>query len=234
MSHAGPWLLLSLLLCLAGCGGPVPAAAGSERLTAGTGFYVRADGVLVTAAHVVLGCQRIEAAGQYQTVPARVLLVDPRSDLAVLRTDAEPAPAVLRVGPSQPGAGPLLALGYPGQGLSAALDEGRPRPLTARVRTSRADPRFRLWWQDERIVQGWSGGPVLDEGGGHVLGVVLAIMPDLNETARVLGAPTRGVAVGTDAAAVEAVLRRAGLPADGAGLGPVRQAVVRLVCRHQA
>ncbi|MFL5575353.1 MAG: trypsin-like peptidase domain-containing protein [Gemmatimonadaceae bacterium] len=66
-----------------------------ERVGAGlgSGFITRADGVIVTNAHVVSGATRVSVAlRDGQTYPARVLGVDEANDLAVLKIDARNLP----------------------------------------------------------------------------------------------------------------------------------------------
>lgn len=66
-----------------------------ERLGAGlgSGFIVRADGVIVTNAHVVSGATAVSIAlRDGTTYPARVLGVDETNDLAVLKIDAKNLP----------------------------------------------------------------------------------------------------------------------------------------------
>jgi Do/DeqQ family serine protease len=55
----------------------------------GSGVIVRADGVIITNNHVVAGGQEITVAlNDRREFPAKVLLADPRTDLAVLKIDA--------------------------------------------------------------------------------------------------------------------------------------------------
>ena len=90
------------------------AAPAGEGL--GSGFFIRPDGLAVTNAHVVEGAQRVWLqldAGQ--RLAARVLGLDARTDLALLKVEVEgPVPALplgdsdaLRVG------GWLFAIGHP-------------------------------------------------------------------------------------------------------------------------
>jgi len=70
-------------------GGP----AEQRRAGIGTGFFVRADGVLITNAHVVSGASRVLVALPNGTsYPARVVGVDETIDLAVLKVDARGVP----------------------------------------------------------------------------------------------------------------------------------------------
>jgi len=62
----------------------------------GSGFITRADGVIITNAHVVSGAQRVSVMlREGRTYPARVLGVDEQNDLAVLKIDAKNLPVAL-------------------------------------------------------------------------------------------------------------------------------------------
>ena len=59
----------------------------------GSGFITRADGVIITNAHVVSGAQKVTVMlREGTTYPARVLGVDEQNDLAVLKIDAKNLP----------------------------------------------------------------------------------------------------------------------------------------------
>ena len=67
-------------------GAGVPQSRVAQSL--GSGVIVRSDGVIVTNNHVVEGGQEITVAlSDRREFPARVLLADPRSDLAILKID---------------------------------------------------------------------------------------------------------------------------------------------------
>ncbi|HMI47125.1 MAG TPA: trypsin-like peptidase domain-containing protein, partial [Gemmatimonadaceae bacterium] len=59
----------------------------------GSGFIVRADGAVVTNAHVISGATRISVAMKDGTTyPARLIGIDETNDLAVLKIDAKNLP----------------------------------------------------------------------------------------------------------------------------------------------
>ena len=67
-------------------GAGVPQSRVAQSL--GSGVIVRADGVIVTNNHVVEGGQEITVAlSDRREFPARILLADPRTDLAILKID---------------------------------------------------------------------------------------------------------------------------------------------------
>ena len=62
----------------------------------GSGFIVRADGAIVTNAHVVAGATRIQVAMRDGTTyPARLIGSDETNDLAVIKIEAKNLPALL-------------------------------------------------------------------------------------------------------------------------------------------
>src|ERR1700681_2635497 len=65
----------------------------------GSGFIIRADGAIVTNAHVVAGATRIQVAMRDGTTyPARLMGSDEANDLAVIKIDAKNLP-VAPLGP---------------------------------------------------------------------------------------------------------------------------------------
>jgi len=96
-------------------GGGIPQDRIAQSL--GSGSIVRPDGVILTNHHVIEGAQEITVVtSDRREWPARVLLDDPRSDLAVLKIDpgAERLPALAIDDTSDVQVGDLvLAIGDP-------------------------------------------------------------------------------------------------------------------------
>jgi S1-C subfamily serine protease len=233
--------LLSVLCCiLGGCAAP-PLAVSKPRGSgataarfAATAFFVRGDGLAVTAAHAVAGCRALRIKGDpggMRPTPARAVLADPARDLALLQSDADTSPAVLGLAtPPVGGMEALRALGYPAA-EDGVLEDVQPRAIRPRVQPDTPDPRFAVWIADPAIGHGWSGGPVLS--GGRVVGVVLSVMTDTTELRRVVGRAEPGVATGADVEAVRHLLAQAGVAASAAR-GRPQDAVVRVLCERPA
>jgi S1-C subfamily serine protease/Holliday junction resolvasome RuvABC ATP-dependent DNA helicase subunit len=141
-----------------------------KGLSNGTGFFVAADGYVVTNAHVVEGCANPKVVcGSAQPLTAQVLAQDAANDLALLKVDFASAHvaslrAGVRIGEE------IAAFGYPLLGVLS--HEGN---FTVGNVSSLAGVK-----NDSRHIQisapiqpGNSGGPVVDHG-GNVIGVVVS------------------------------------------------------------
>lgn len=147
-------------------GNPVRA-----RVKSGTGFFVSADGFLVTSAHVVTGCPGISlwpADGPERE--GRVVALDPALDLALLAT----AGGVLRyaAGTRRDHAR------YPGEAVStigfglAPSQPRQPKVTSGTLVGDGADAAGnRILLIRAKLLEGNSGGPVIDAA-GSLVGVV--------------------------------------------------------------
>ena len=148
-----------------------PPGARRGRVAAGT--VLRADGLVLTAAHAVHDAQSLIAVlADGRTCPVRLLGIDLMTDLALLDLDPpEPLTPVRldRATPPEPGE-PVLAVGSPfglAGSVSSGIVSGLDRPYNA------ADPMDYLQ-HDAAINPGSSGGPLLDAQ-GRLLGINAAV-----------------------------------------------------------
>lgn len=150
-------------------GMPMP----KERQGEGSGFIVDADGHIVTNNHVVEDATRIEVTLNDGTKhEARVIGRDPKTDIALIKIDADrPLPFV------QPGSSKgarvgdwVLAVGNP-FGLGGTVNAGI---VSARGRDIQSGPYDDYLQIDAPINRGNSGGPLFDTT-GQVIGVNTAI-----------------------------------------------------------
>ncbi len=154
--------------------GPRERSYTSQSL--GSGFVWSSDGIIVTNNHVVEGASRITVnfndGGQF---PAKLLGVDPDSDLAVLKVDgkafaASPigTSADLMIGET------VVAVGNP-FGLSGTVTTGVVSALGRSVPSETEGRTFTDFIQtDASINPGNSGGPLLNIE-GKVIGINVAI-----------------------------------------------------------
>lgn len=164
----------------------LPGANGRSRRGIASGTVVRADGLVVTNAHVVP-----EAAtaidilyADQERVPARVIHREPLLDLAVIAPEPariDQSPVVFRERPVRPGEW-VVAVGHPfglGNTVTAGVvsglgrdwvDIGKPSDLPQ-------DGFFSFVQTDASINSGSSGGPIVDLR-GEVLGIATAVRGD--------------------------------------------------------
>jgi TPR repeat protein len=136
----------------------------------GTGVFVTADGLILTAAHVVEGTFSIRIQTSQGVKPGRLVKVDTKNDLALIKCEGsfQPVPVkesrVVKLGQA------VFTIGFPNvelQGVSPKMTRGEISSLAG----LQDDPRH---WQISVPVQpGNSGGPLFDEA-GNVIGVIVA------------------------------------------------------------
>ena len=142
----------------------------------GSGFVWSSDGIIVTNNHVVEGASRITVnVNGGRQIPAKLLGVDPDSDLAVLKVDEKGLPAApigtssdLMIGET------VVAVGNP-FGLSGTVTTGVVSALGRSVPSQDQSRTFTDFIQtDASINPGNSGGPLLNIE-GKVIGINVAI-----------------------------------------------------------
>ncbi len=135
----------------------------------GSGFLVSADGHIVTNNHVIENAAEISViTNKGETYVARLVGTDPRTDLAVLKIDAEePLPYVEFGDSDKARTGDwIVAIGNP-FGLGGSATAGI---ISARGRDLQAGPYDDFIQIDAPINRGNSGGPVFNTD-GEVIGV---------------------------------------------------------------
>jgi serine protease Do len=139
----------------------------------GSGFVIRADGLIITNRHVIASARTIRVRlSDSREVPAKIVGVDAVTDIALLKVSAGNLPA-LRLGSSQAVSvgDAVSAIGNPvglGQSVSAGI-------ISARSRMLEEDPYIDFLQTDAAINHGNSGGPLLSMD-GTVIGVTSAIL----------------------------------------------------------
>jgi serine protease Do len=157
---------------LSGAAGNNRSADERAAAALGSGFVIRADGLIVTNRHVIVGARVIQVRlTDGRNVPAKMIGADAITDIALLKVDAGHLP-VLRLGSSSAVSvgDAVIAIGNPfglGQSVSAGI-------VSARARTLEDDPYIDFLQTDASINRGNSGGPLLALD-GTVVGVTSAI-----------------------------------------------------------
>jgi serine protease Do len=136
--------------------------------TQGSGFFVSAQGHVMTNEHVIDGCTKLEIIYRDQRIKAEVVARDKANDIAVLRVQrATPNHAKFRQTNSLRLAEPIMVLGFPLQGLLAGQLNATSGDITSLAGIG-GDSRF---VQISAPVQpGNSGGPIVDQS-GNVIGI---------------------------------------------------------------
>jgi serine protease Do len=138
----------------------------------GSGFVIRADGLIVTNRHVVSSAIKVKVRlPDGREFPAKILGADAVTDIALLKLDGVRL-SPLRLGSSQTVSvgDAVIAIGNPyglGQSVSAGI-------ISARARTLEDDPYIDFLQTDAAINHGNSGGPLMTPD-GVVVGVTSAI-----------------------------------------------------------
>jgi Do/DeqQ family serine protease len=135
----------------------------------GSGVIVRSDGVIVTNNHVIEGGQEITVSlTDRREFPARIILADPRADLAVLKIDAKDLPTLAISSGEDLQVGDLvLAIGNP-FGVGQTVTNGI---ISALNRTDVGAGSASSYIQtDAAINPGNSGGALVDMD-GDLIGV---------------------------------------------------------------
>jgi serine protease Do len=140
----------------------------------GSGFVLSPDGEIVTNVHVVAGAEKVEVRfSSGETLEARVVGLDDKTDVALLRVKPRRPLAALPLGDSRSLAVGdwVIAIGNP-FGLDHTATLGI---VSAKGRFIGAGPYDDFIQTDAAINPGNSGGPLLDQD-GRVVGVSAAIV----------------------------------------------------------
>jgi S1-C subfamily serine protease len=151
------------------------SGAAGARSELGAGVVVNAQGLVLTALHVVAGGGRIQVQfGDGTRTAAQVVRRQPENDIAVLGVDHLPqvvVPAVL--GGAANVGDAVFPVGNP-LGLQGSLTAGVVSALGRTIDTEAGRPLKGLIQFDAAVNPGNSGGPLLDRN-GHVVGIVTAL-----------------------------------------------------------
>jgi len=139
----------------------------------GSGFFISADGYIVTTNHLVEHSKTIEVTtDDGKTFTAKLIGADPKTDLALLKVDGRSDFPFVKLADQEPRIGEwVLAIGNP-FGLGGTVTAGI---VSARARDIRMGTVNDFIQIDAPVNQGNSGGPSFDLK-GNVIGVNSAIL----------------------------------------------------------
>jgi serine protease Do len=134
----------------------------------GSGFIISADGLILTNAHVVREAKEVTVKlSDRREFRARVLGLDPATDVAVLKVDARDLPVVALGSDREAQVGdPVLAIGAP-FGFEQSATQGI---ISAKGRALPGDAFVPFIQTDAAVNPGNSGGPLFDAA-GRVIGI---------------------------------------------------------------
>ncbi|OGO19834.1 MAG: hypothetical protein A2144_10840 [Chloroflexi bacterium RBG_16_50_9] len=167
----------------------------SSEDSAGSGWIIREDGLIITNNHVVEGAKTISVTlddGRTFSVDLKTVATDPLIDLAVLRIDAANLPAVQVGDSSKMRVGDwVVAIGNSlGEGTRAT--QGIISRKNASVPLDRGQTLYGLIETDAAINPGNSGGPLVNMA-GQVIGITSAKLA-------AVGIEATGFAISTETA----------------------------------
>jgi S1-C subfamily serine protease len=146
----------------------------------GTGFFISAEGHILTNNHVVANCRAVSTRDGH---PLELVSRDVRSDLALLKAEEKQRPvAVFRSGGSVRAGDAVTVFGYPLPDLLSSAGNVSTGIVSA---TSGLGNDIRYIQIGAPVQSGNSGGPLFDNS-GHVVGVVVAKLDTL-KTAKLTG-----------------------------------------------
>ncbi len=148
-----------------------PDADHDTPKSSGSGAIVSAQGIVLTAAHVVTGAKNILVVTVNGKQAATVLKIDDTNDVAVLKIGGGPyAPLPIAASRSVRLGQTVATIGFPNiviQGFSPKVTRGEISSMGG----AGDDPRS--WQVSVPVQSGNSGGPLLDEN-GNLIGIVVS------------------------------------------------------------
>jgi len=144
---------------------------------AGSGFIINPDGQILTNNHVVTGTAQLTVTlSDKKTYKAKILGVDTRNDLALIKIDAGRKLPALHLGDSDGlvVGQKVLAIGNPFGQFGGTLTTGVVSALGRSIQTEESRQLEGMIQTDAAINPGNSGGPLLDSH-GSVIGINTAI-----------------------------------------------------------
>ena len=143
-----------------------------QGISQGSGFFISADGYLVTNNHVIDKSSEVEVLmDDGRTLAAKIVGTDPKTDLALLKVEQGGPFKYVELAPEAPRVGDwVLAIGNP-FGLGGSVTAGI---VSASARDIGAGPYDDFLQIDAPVNRGNSGGPTFNQK-GQVVGVNTAI-----------------------------------------------------------
>ena len=149
---------------------PQPTPDETRKVASGTGFYVSAEGHIVTNHHVIDGCQEMKVHSKGRVFDTVKIASDVQNDLALLQIEISPSHVFALSQDSPYPLQNIIVAGFPfGHRYSSSLKftQGIVSSLTG-VGNNYSEIQI-----DAALQPGNSGGPIMDEA-GNIVGVAVA------------------------------------------------------------
>ena len=136
----------------------------------GTGFFVSKTGHVITNNHVIDGCENVKVSYKGDQKNTKILAVDKKNDLAIIKTDINPSIVYAVEKKDVNLLDDVIIAGYPlGKKVSSAIKTSKGS-ITA---LAGFGDNFSEFQTDAALNQGNSGGPIMNKK-GNVVGVAVA------------------------------------------------------------
>ena len=146
------------------------STASDNPIATATGFFITADGYLISNYHVVKDATKVRVLTGSGTLDAKVVQTDAANDLALLRAEGRFAPLPIAASRNVQLGNTVATVGFPDpglQGFSPKLAKGEIAALAG------AEDDARYFQISVPVQPGNSGGALVDER-GNVVGIVSA------------------------------------------------------------
>lgn len=145
--------------------------------SSGSGFFITSSGFFISNSHVVESAKEIEVVYNEQTLKARVVVTDPKNDIAILKVDTQNPVSWLNIGNASnvTEGEDVGTFGYPLpslQGVNPKFSKGVVQSLTG---SNDDSTEFQI---SVPVQPGNSGGPLFQITSGNVIGIVSSRLKD--------------------------------------------------------
>lgn len=177
----------------------------------GTGFFIAADGLILTADHVAGDCKQRRIVSPHVPLTAvELVATDRKHDIALLRAPRLRVPAILPVARPSRGDASVRLFGYPTSGdmlVPTQADGALRRPSMPASTDPSIGPKELVWFEAKTVSKGFSGGPVIDQERQRVVGMVKGTY-DASVSRRLFGPASEGIAMGPASDRLTAFVQR--------------------------
>ncbi len=177
----------------------------------GTGFFIAADGLILTADHVAGDCKQRRIVSPHVPLTAvELVATDRKHDITLLRAPRLRVPAILPVARPSRGDASVRLFGYPTSGdmlVPTQADGALRRPSMPGSTDPSIGPKELVWFEAKTVSKGFSGGPVIDQDRQRVVGMVKGTY-DASVSRRLFGPASEGIVMGPASDRLTAFVQR--------------------------